>query len=189
MKAEELRNNEEVWKKIPDFKCYFISNKGRVRTGKKKVPYNHAVTGNRHYRVTEDRFLKIYENNRTGYKFVQLRNNYGQVKNKTIHRLVAQAFCNNTGFSFVNHKDGNKHNNASDNLEWCSNEYNHKHATESGLKAKGSQVGGSILNESSVHAIKYFLLDKFSRSDIAEAFLVSRSTISLIAEGKTWKHV
>ena len=39
--------------------------------------------------------------------------------NFMIHRLVAEAFCPNpNNYTIVHHKDGNKHNNAADNLEW-----------------------------------------------------------------------
>ena len=53
--------------------------------------------------------------------------------NKPIHQLVANAFLDKLPHhEVVNHKDGNKHNNVVDNLEWCTNAYNHKHATETG---------------------------------------------------------
>ena len=86
----------------------------------------------------------------------------------------------------VNHIDGNKHNNAADNLEWCTNAYNHEHATQTGLKAKGSQVGTSKLSESSVIAIRRILKDGINHGKIAEWFGVSRPAISMIPEGKTW---
>ena len=42
-----------------------------------------------------------------------------------MHRLVAQAFCENPeGYDEVNHKDENKQNNCADNLEYCSRSYN-----------------------------------------------------------------
>ena len=109
--------------------------------------------------------------------------------NKTIHRLVAYAFLpKEEGKDFVNHKDGNKHNNCVDNLEWCTNEYNHEHATKTGLVAKGSAVGGSKLDEMSVCAIKRMLDDGISQTQIAKWFQVNRTTITHIAGNKTWKH-
>ena len=42
-----------------------------------------------------------------------------------VHKIVAFAFCNKLdGCDFVNHKDENKCNNNSDNLEWVTKEYN-----------------------------------------------------------------
>lgn len=53
-----------------------------------------------------------------------------------IHRAVALAWLpNDTGATDVNHKDGNKLNNAHHNLEWCSRRENLKHALRTGLHA------------------------------------------------------
>lgn len=68
-----------------------------------------------------------------GYKFVCLRKD-GKNKNLLIHRLVAEAFIPNPkNLPCVNHKDGNKQNNNVENLEWCTQGENLKHAVEIGL--------------------------------------------------------
>jgi len=55
-------------------------------------------------------------------------------KSVSVHRLVAQAFLPNPlALPEVNHKDGNKENNAVTNLEWCTRSQNMKHAYASGL--------------------------------------------------------
>lgn len=182
---------EEIFKSIPLFSDYEISNLGRVRTKKRKIRYTHSITKNEHFRETTERFLKIHFNNLSGYKFVQL---YSKKKmfNKTIHRLVAETFISKSEFQYfdvVNHKDGNKHNNIAENLEWCTDKYNHEHATITGLKAKGDKIGSSKLNDNAVCAIKYFLNKGLSHSELSIAFNISRPTISLIAEGKAWKHI
>lgn len=179
----------ESWKIIDGFPDYLISSNGRVKTLERKIRYTHHLTGNEHFRTSIERLLKCYYNVRTGYKFVQLRNGLG-VKNKNIHRLVADNFLpKEPSKAYVNHIDGNKHNNTVENLEWCTNEYNHKHATETGLKAKGEQVSSAKLNARMVHAIKYFLNKGVSHAELSTAFMVSRSNISMIAEGKQWKHI
>lgn len=182
-------NIKEIWKDIPDYEDYMISNLGRVKSKERLIRYTHSVTKNEHYRKTEEKILNVYSNARTGYKFVQLKCNK-KSKNWNIHRLVAIAFIEkNEKFNVVNHIDGNKHNNIVQNLEWCTDEYNHRHAANSGLTAKGIEVKSSILNENCVHAIKYFLNKGYTRAELSKAFNVSRQTIILIAQNKTWQHI
>ena len=179
----------EIFKIIPEFPDYLVSNFGRVKTKSRLLRYVHAVTKKEHFRKSEERFLKIQFNNLTGYKFCQLYKN-NKMSNKTLHNLVANTFIENQKkLPCINHIDGNKHNNCVDNLEWCSNEYNHKHATETGLKAKGEQIKSSILNENSVHAIKWFLNKGISHTELSKAFKISRPAITLISLNKTWKYI
>lgn len=47
-----------------------------------------------------------------------------------LHRLIAQVFVPNPhNYPCVNHKDENKQNNESSNLEWCTHLYNNTYAT------------------------------------------------------------
>jgi len=105
---EEFRQIEEA----PD---YYISNKGRVLSG---------------------RYLRILKPViERGREQVQI---YVKEKPVTfyIHRLVAKAFV--PGYAkglTVNHIDGNCRNNTPDNLEWCTIQENLDHAFRTGLAA------------------------------------------------------
>ena len=106
----------EVWKTISELDGrYAISNYGRIRTMK---------TGK----------LRKLVNWGSGYYYVHLRDSKGEDYLVPIHRLVARHFVSNPDdLPQVNHIDGDKHNNHSDNLEWVSALGNTKHAIESGL--------------------------------------------------------
>lgn len=89
-----------------------------------------------------------------GYKVVTLSVN-GKCTTHTVHRLVAIAFIPNpNGKPFVNHLDGNKHNNHVSNLEWVTGSENTQHAWDTGLLTR--KFGG--LNRSTT---RDETLDKF----------------------------
>lgn len=177
----------EIFVTIKAFPDYEVSNFGRVKTKSRQIRYTHSVTGEEHFRLSESKFLKVQHNNRTGYKFHQLYLDK-KMYNVTIHKLVAEAFLEKIdGKNYINHIDGNKHNNIVENLEWCTNEYNHEHATKTGLKPSGSRVGTAKLNERMIGAIKYLAGIGLSHNQIAEAFQISRANVSTIFEGKAWK--
>lgn len=173
----------EVFKTIAEFPDYEVSNCGRIKTKERMIRYTHSVTKNEHFRKAKCTYLKIHYN-KQGYRFVQLYLNK-KMYNKTIHRLVAKTFINIIeGKNVVNHKDGNKHNNTVENLEWCTDEYNHAHATITGLKRTKEK-----LNETCIYAIKNLIKCNLSNSKIASIFGVSRTLISLISNGKVWLEV
>lgn len=105
---------KEIWKDIKGFEGkYQISNTGKVRS----LSY---------LKTKEIRELAICE--RAAYCMVHLSKN-GHVYTKRIYQLVAKAFIENPqNKPCVNHKDGNKHNNCVDNLEWVTHLENNLHA-------------------------------------------------------------
>lgn len=131
--------NKEIWKTIPETNsAYEVSNFGSVRNHKGRV-------------------LKLWLIN-SGYKSVSLTIS-GKRKNFLVHRLVASSFCLNLyGYPVVNHIDGNKLNNHSDNLEWVSYKQNLDHAKANGLRVYnkptlGKKLGGERRGNSPYHGV------------------------------------
>lgn len=115
----------EEWKPVVGYEgLYEVSNFGRVRSVDR---YVNASRGRKKL-VKSQIIVPIKQNN--GYYTVNLNSN-GNTVTFSIHRLVAQAFVPNpNNLPCVNHKDECKTNNVSDNLEWCSYEYNNSYGTK-----------------------------------------------------------
>lgn len=109
---------QEVWKDIAGYEgAYQVSNMGRI----KSLPRKHKASSGGSY-MTKEIILKPAIN-KNGYKHVSLFR-----KDKRVHRLVAEAFLPNIkGLRDVNHKNGDKQDNTTDNLEWVSHSQNELH--------------------------------------------------------------
>lgn len=157
----------EIWKRF--YQTYSISNFGRVKNDKTNL------------------ILKTWLDDK-GYEVIRLNSQYFK-----IHRVVAQAFIPNpNNLSQVNHIDGNKTNNIVDNLEWCSQSYNIRHADTCGLRnmPKGKEASNAKLTQEQVNYIRSNYIPRDKKNGgvaLAKKFNVSRSEIVKILSGKTFK--
>lgn len=129
----------ENWRPIKGFEDkYEVSDKGNVRS----LSYRNTDTTNVLTPVAD----------RKGYLMVGLCRNC-KMKWEKVHRLVASAFIPNPKEKpQVNHINGNKADNRSENLEWVTARENLIHAYKSGLK-QGSVEYGKMLGESQKDAL------------------------------------
>lgn len=90
----------------------------------------------------------------------------------------------------VNHIDGNKTNNKSNNLEWVSRQENLIHAVEHGLTASGERCKWSKLNNEDVRQIRLFVKNHiYTMKELSKIFNVSYSTIRDVVSYRTYKDV
>lgn len=173
---------DEIWETIDGTdEKYSVSNTGFVRSNG-----FFANTRGGGKRFVQPRIMKSGYNG-SGYLHV------GCGRNKlyrTIHRLVATAFIQNSdNLEFVNHKDGNKKNNHVSNLEWCTRQQNEDHAFATGLKnSTGSNNAMAKLTDDKV----LFILTNYSKipdADICSMFNIHLATLQRIVNRKIWKHV
>lgn len=108
---------KEIWKPVAGYEGFYeVSNQGRVKRTKN----------------LKETILKSCKHN-NGYLKVMLCKN-GKRQNVFIHRIVAQTFIQNPDdLPQVNHIDGNKENNITDNLEWVTHSENMMHAVSQKL--------------------------------------------------------
>lgn len=109
---------KEVYRDVVGYEgLYMVSNLGNV----KSLRYQNKK---------EEKVLTPISHH-GGYLIVHL----GAKHIRMVHVLVARAFIKNpNGKKFVNHIDGNKHNNCVDNLEWVTAKENVQHAIRTGLR-------------------------------------------------------
>lgn len=128
---------------------------------------------------------------KSGYYYVHLCN--GKItKLARLHRVVANAFLPNPEkLAQVNHINGDKSDNRAENLEWCDNIYNMRHAVKTGLfNPVGENNPSSKLSLEDVEEIrkeyKYKAKGRNTKS-LALKYGVSNVMIGKIVRGENWK--
>lgn len=94
-----IKYPNEIWKVIPDYSDYAVSNVGNIVT------------------INTGRLRKFSDHK--GYKQCMVRKN-GKSYNKFVHRLVANAFLPNSSTEqVIDHINGIRDDNRVKNLRWC----------------------------------------------------------------------
>lgn len=97
----------EQWKPVVGYEGFYeVSNLGNIRNSNGRILKPANIGGYFSIMLTKNKASRFFR----------------------VHRLVAIAFIPNpSGLPIVNHKDENPLNNAADNLEWCTQGYNHSY--------------------------------------------------------------
>jgi hypothetical protein len=177
----------EVWKDVPEFEgIYQASDLGRVKSLSRTVAHTKG-SGARQIR---ERILHPGVNNK-GYLHVVLSKN-GITKSTRVHRIIAKLFNPNIHSDIleVNHKDGDKLNNKSTNLEWVTHHKNIIHSWEHGLSVPTGAallIGSKHPSSKSVHQFTkdgVFIKEFGSVSEASRATGIFTSHISKVCGGK-----
>ena len=136
-------------------------------------------------------------------------------RTRKVHSIVAEVFIGPRPHGMdVNHRDGNKQNNAVENLEYCTRRENMQHARALGLcsapythtpkpiiepkqrtqteakpKRCGSAVVGSKLSPADVVAIRQRLGAGVSMRTLGAIYGVSATQVMRIGRREKWAHV
>lgn len=180
----------EVWKIIT--KDYEVSSLGRVRRLSSRT------------NTWNGRIIKPSLSPK-GYPRLSLSID-GIKFNRFVHTLVAQAFLGERPIGYeVNHKDGNKQNNTSSNLEYVTSTGNKEHASKLFLLAfgnrngsrkyperlmRGERINTARLKAEEVIAIRKLADNGLNHCQIAKQFpQISRRSICRIVNRQTWQHI
>ena len=156
-------------KMIKGFPNYVINSDGtvmNVKTGKYLKP---EITRNGYARVTLSAF--------------------GTTKRYLLHRLVAELFVpgRTTDRNYVDHKDNNKLNNKSFNLQWVTPRENSVKAVKDGLYGMCENHSNSkYSNELITDIYTDYKLNKLSRKDIMYKYNVPKSLCDDVLYKKHW---
>ncbi len=168
-------NTEELpWVSVPNMVDVYVNAAGLVKRRNSQTGHWTINAGS----IDPRGYRKIYANG-TGVKG---------------HRLVATAFHPNpNNLPQVNHINGIKHDNRPENLEWCSNLDNMRHAVATGLNsfAKNGEVNGACkLTEDQVrHIYREVKINGRTQISLAREFGVSGNTVCWIISGRIWGHL
>ena len=109
-----------------------------------------------------------------------------------VHQLVAEAFLGPCPPDReVNHKNGVKHDNRAENLEYLTHQENMAHAGQvlGVMGSRGTKNGRSKLTEGQVQEARDRHAGGESCPMIAKRFGVGRLAIQRVVNGKRWNHV
>lgn len=144
------------------------------------------------------KFMTPYISN-AGYLNIKLKKDTKKVS-KLVHRLLAETFIDNpSSKATCNHKDGNRLNNALNNLEWNTYSENNQHAWDNfgnnrkknlSEKMKGLLNKAAKLSDQDVLNIrKEYVVGNTSWRKLAVKYNVAKSTIARVLSKKTWAHL
>jgi hypothetical protein len=178
-----MNNKIEIWKDIPGYEDYYqVSNWGNVKSPKRMIVRKKRVC-----QLTRSVFLKPFRGKTAPYFQVQLCKN-GIEHKFLIHRLAAQAFLPDWDSRLeVNHIDGNKHNNRSENLHMCTRQENIDHSIANHLKRDyGENHVHARFTNAEVTKIRNLHIWGIRQTDLAKMYKVSKQTICDIIHNKSY---
>lgn len=173
-----------MWKDIPGFEgSYQVSDSGQVRSLKKGKWGNQRAV---------PRILKPAD--RDGYPRVGLSDGRGKIRSFCVHRLVAEGFLERGSKeqATVNHKNGNKHDNRVENLEWSSHREHslHKHRVlRRGACPGEKNRSAAITDNQVVEARRAYYTGEKSGPVIAKELGLSKAHTYKMLAGGAWSHL
>ena len=176
---------QEIWKVVPDYSRYEVSNFGRVRSYATSSCYRNKL------RKTPRMLALVIYNRKaaSGYARIRLHNEQGH-KFENVARIVLSAFiCKCPEGMEACHNNGNKTDNQLDNLRWDTRKGNFVDRAKHGNTYQGERHHETKFTNQDIRDIRERIEMGETQVDIARDYNVTKQNIGYIARRVTWKHV
>lgn len=176
----------EVWKSLPGFPGYEVSNLGRIKSLARTSEINR-VDGAKYTRSLPERILSCSPYTTYGHLHTGLYRD-GHRHTITLHAAVLTAFVGPRPEGMeCRHMDGNPRNNRLDNLVWGTRQENAEDQIRHGtnhLRGRGRR-----LTRAQVVEIKTRFKEGKPVYDLSEKWGVSKAAVYHVTSGRNWAHV
>ncbi len=167
-----------IWKVIPGFSRYEISEDGQVRKSINALPSK----GGRNHKNPGELLNPSFNDKKDKYLVVHLQRDIGGSKVCKIHTLVAITFHGPKPdkYSCALHKNDDRYNNHHSNIYWGTKQQNSIDRTKNG------HCGNSKLTVDQVKEIRKLRNNGWLQRDLASKFNVSPEAISQMLRSKSY---
>ena len=175
---------DEIWKDIPDYPIYQVSNFGQVRSCDRYVPGKMGST-----RFQAGKVLKAYKF-KDRYLHVKLfRGSKHDNVTWLVHRLVMLAFISPCPSGMeVHHLNHDETDNRLENLRYVTHQQNSDYSIH--RRQRGEEIHASKLTEDDVREIRRIYPEgNETHRSLAKKYSVSHVVIRYVIHRKTWKHI
>lgn len=176
-------------KPVPGFPGYMVGDDGSIWSAWQKTALGYG--GGTFSTIGPDYRKLFCTVSRYGYRTVGLRRNH-KTHRRFVHALVLEAFVGPRPLGLqCRHLDGNRTNNRIENLCWGTAQENQDDINRHGTRwvPVGEDSPNSKLSNRQAIAIKRLLLIGVRGSELAAIFGVTKSTITDLKKGRTWRHI
>jgi hypothetical protein len=173
-----------IWKKIPGFSRYEVSENGQIRVALNAIKIHKA-----HLKPGQ---LVTLRQSTQNYFRCWLKADDGRTIYVKAHQMVALAFCGLRPSKKHNalHWDDDPTHNHYLNIRWGTQKQNIADGIRNGSYPLGEAHSQTFLTNNQVREIKRrFPLEGRTQKSFGEEFGVSQYMISSIITGKRWKHL
>ncbi len=174
----------EVWKEVPGYLGYDVSNFGRVQSRWTRGPHANPSANPRIINP-------IFQNDKIHrYPSVRIRSGVNSMKAFDIHRIVMMTFNPRPSPELAcRHLDSNPQNNHLSNLRWGTSAENGHDRILRGTTNAGERHWQSKLTADQVRLIRIRIANGELSARLADEFGVSKGAISLIRTRKNWRNL